>query len=118
MKFVLHQYSDENICIELRKTRRAHQTTKEKLNSIQVEHDHYKEELNKIKSNKGSMSAPSSPMTGVSPTRIKELEEKVYSLQEELTSAFRAKVESAQALLDRENEVKRLNKQEQEQKVL
>ena len=103
----------------MRKTRKLHQTTKEKLTSIQAENDIYKEELSKLKSGAPtSMSVPSSPgSSGVSSARVKELEEKVYCLQEELTSAFRAKVESSQTILDLNNEVKRLKNQEQDQKI-
>ncbi|KAG2391799.1 hypothetical protein C9374_013284 [Naegleria lovaniensis] len=109
---LVQQY--ENLCNELRKTKKLHQTTKEKLNSIQVEYEHYKEEYSKLKTtNSPGVPSPS----GVSSARVKELEEKVYCLQEELTSAFRAKVESAQSLLDLNNEVKRLKSQEQDQKL-
>jgi lipid II:glycine glycyltransferase (peptidoglycan interpeptide bridge formation enzyme) len=39
------------------------------------------------------------------------LEEKVYNLQEELTTSFRAKAETAQALLDINTEMKKIQLQ-------
>ncbi|KAL9652955.1 hypothetical protein ABK040_015470 [Willaertia magna] len=120
---LINQY--ENICNEFRKSIKSHHLTREKLNSLQTEHDYYKQELSKLQHSSSLNNLQSSTSTPSTPTsssisyekRIKELEEKVFTLQEELTAAFRAKAESAQTLLDLNTEIKRLKTNEQEQKL-
>lgn len=54
----------------------------------------------------------------VTSARVKELEEKVYNLQEELTANFRKKSETAQSMLDLNNELKNARVELHEKKQL
>jgi hypothetical protein len=54
--------------------------------------------------------------SGVTTTKVKELEAKVFNLQEELTASFRNKSEIAQSLLEYTKDLKNIKVQLKETK--
>jgi autophagy-related protein 16 len=89
---------DKKILLENKETGKTNTNLKNEVKTVKTSSDALREELEGFK-NSGVTSS-------VSSIKVKELESKIFSLQEELTASFRNKAETAQSMLDLSKELK------------
>ncbi|KAL0481104.1 autophagy-related protein ATG16 [Acrasis kona] len=83
---------------------------KQQNNQLKKQNKEQKEQLEKLNQQiEGHLSTGASVQ--ITSQRVRELEDKIFSLQEELTSSLRSKADTSQQILDLTNEVQNLKQQ-------